>query len=216
MFVNQTLTARTVGLVGGVLAGLALALTGLYLYLIILLYLYLTNPLMVLLYLLIYLTSFLIVKLYFLSKTGPSALFQTSSFIRRRMGSFLFFYQFIDLHWSIRYWRGANWGCARHWQRRLHRWKEAEAEAEGRKKKEQTAVQACQVKTFDFAMLVWSQLAAARRVGIKVVAFFVWKLVPFFNWLLAWIYIPVYTHMHIIYTSVYTCICMYIYTYAPL
>ena len=28
MFVNQTLTARTVGLVGGVLAGLALALTG--------------------------------------------------------------------------------------------------------------------------------------------------------------------------------------------
>ena len=101
MFVNQTLTARTVGLVGGVLAGLALALTGLYL--IILLYLYLTNPLMVLLYLLIYLTSFLIVKLYFLSKTGPSALFQTSSFIRRRMGSFLFFDQFIDLHWSIRY-----------------------------------------------------------------------------------------------------------------
>ena len=103
MFVNQTLTARTVGLVGGVLAGLALALTGLYLYLIILLYLYLTNPLMVLLYLLIYLTSFLIVKLYFLSTTGPSALFQTSSFIRRRMGSFLFFDQFIDLHWSIRY-----------------------------------------------------------------------------------------------------------------
>ena len=109
MFVNQTLTARTVGLVGGVLAGLALALTGLYLclclylYLIILLYLYLTNPLMVLLYLLIYPTSFLIVKLYFLSTTGPSALFQTSSFIRRRMGSFLFFDQFIDLHWSIRY-----------------------------------------------------------------------------------------------------------------
>ena len=28
VFVNQTLTARTVGLVGGVLAGLALALTG--------------------------------------------------------------------------------------------------------------------------------------------------------------------------------------------
>ena len=44
VFVNQTLTARTVGLVGGVLAGLALALTGSFVVLLLLhIYLYLRS-----------------------------------------------------------------------------------------------------------------------------------------------------------------------------
>ena len=76
MFVNQTLTARTVGLVGGVLAGLALALTGprfiflpiLYIYLLLLLSIYyhysfvalaLTGPLHNFFYLNVFVTSML-------------------------------------------------------------------------------------------------------------------------------------------------------------
>ena len=64
VLVNQTLTARTVGLVGGVLAGFALALTGL-------IWSY---------------SRFLLADSF--SRPGPSALLQTTSFIRRRMGWF--------------------------------------------------------------------------------------------------------------------------------
>ena len=103
VFVNQTLTARTVGLVGGLLAGLALALTGSpYSYIIFwrhslslshqtshhhtlsLSQRFSHRPTL----------SCFSFFLNFLSKTGPSALLQTSTFIRRRMGEFLFFHHY--------------------------------------------------------------------------------------------------------------------------
>ena len=99
MFVNQTLTARTVGLVGGVLAGLALALTGpllpifLFIYLfIIIIYLFIIIIYLLPLPSLVLFTIFLSQCFCYIdvvlhsSTTGPSAFSQTSTFIRRRMG----------------------------------------------------------------------------------------------------------------------------------
>ena len=101
VFVNQTLTARTVGLVGGVLAGLALALTGprfssLFLFFPLYSSFICISTVLSFSYFIFFIfissSRFILIFLYFLSKTGPSALLQTSTFIRRRMGWFLFLF----------------------------------------------------------------------------------------------------------------------------
>ena len=70
-------------------------------------------------------------------------------------------------------------------------------------------------QNFWFVMFVRSRMAAARRVGIKVVAFFVWKLVPFCQLpeLPEYIYLCLYTCIYTYAYYLHICIYLYMYVY---